>query len=275
MRDFRQPTALPSPKRALGLPPAVILVGGHESNAGRALLPHLHTYGACAVAPVGPGLGKALADALSRTEGPVCVVPMTLGRDPGLVAGAANLVRRTALSRPAGRRLVFTRPLGLEGQLDGWLLEALSRGPSLGRAADNAVLVTAAPAGPVADGALRSAARRLARHTTAHVTAALERGSVVEAETERLRRLGARRIVVISAGLAVPRVSWAPDVFDMGPLLGPSSIRSLVGARCAAALHDLAMHEDDGVTAVLGPHPEHRRAEPVHDARPHPREDER
>lgn len=135
MRDSCNPAALHRPGGASGPHPAVVLVGGHESASGRALLPRLHAYGARAVAPVGAELGKALADALNSTEDHVCVVPMTLGRDPGLVAGAANLVRRAARSRPVGPRLVLTRPLGLEGQLDGWLLDALGRESTLGRAA--------------------------------------------------------------------------------------------------------------------------------------------
>lgn len=80
---------------------------------------------------------------------------------------------------------------------------------------------------------------------------------------------------MVSAGLAAPQVPWAPDVFNLGPLLEPPTVGSLVGARCAAALHDLAAHGDDGVAAVLKPRYEHAGAEPSHDAHPHPGQDGR
>ena len=86
-------------------PAVVVLAGGHESDGGRDLAGLVTPSGAPAgrgpvvhaAAAAGRPLAEAVRSALAAGDGPVCVVPMTLGRDPKLVADTARALRWLAV----------------------------------------------------------------------------------------------------------------------------------------------------------------------------------
>ncbi|MEU9040449.1 MULTISPECIES: cobalamin biosynthesis protein CbiX [unclassified Kitasatospora] len=255
-------------------PATVVLAGGHESDGGRDLAtltahePAVHAPSHAtvhAVAPAGRPLAEAVRSALAATERPVCVVPMTLGRDPRLVADTARALRRLAAGDGRGR-LALTAPFGATEHLVGWLRAAAATAP------DGAVLVTAPAAGPFEDAELFRIAR-LVRQYGRHrwVEVAFDGGDPDPAEgAERCRLLGAREVTAVPAsfgpalrtsrdgaraeareGLRGGTSPGAPlDVRDGGPLLRPSAIAGVVAARTAAALHLLG-HGEDGILAGL------------------------
>jgi hypothetical protein len=63
----------------------LVLVGGHESGAGEQLGPWVESGHAFRAVGTGRALAEAVEAALAHTDRPVCVVPMTLGRDHELV----------------------------------------------------------------------------------------------------------------------------------------------------------------------------------------------
>ncbi|MFI9359569.1 sirohydrochlorin chelatase [Kitasatospora sp. NPDC053057] len=245
-------------------PAVVVLAGGHESVGGRDLAalvdrgpagqgpagrgPVVH-----AAAPAGRPLTEAVRSALAAGDGPVCVVPMTLGRDPKLIADTARALRWLAADEGRGR-LALTAPFGAAEHLIGWLRAAAASAGS-----GDAVLVTAPAAGPFEDAELFRIAR-LVRQYGRHrlVEVAFAGGDPGPAEgAERCRLLGADRITAVPAsfGPALPADLKEADqrdsgVRDGGPLLRPSAIAGVVAARTAAALHLLG-HGEDGILAGL------------------------
>ncbi|MFF0408924.1 cobalamin biosynthesis protein CbiX [Kitasatospora sp. NPDC004745] len=233
----------------------VVLAGGHESDGGRDLAalverePTVH-----AAAAVGRPLAEAVRSALAAADGPVCVVPMTLGRDPGLVADAARALRWLADGEVRGR-LALTEPFGGRDHLVGWLRAAAGAhdadgadGPGPG----GALLVTAPAAGPFEDADLFRTAR-LVRQYGRHrwVEVAFAGGDPDPAEgAERCRLLGARTVTAVPASFGPALRAGLPGVRDGGPLLGPAAIAGVVAARTAAALHLLG-HGEDGILAGL------------------------
>lgn len=193
--------------------------------------------------------GRALTEAITAVRGwspdPVCVVPMTLGRDPALIADTARALswaRRESDSSPP----ILAAPLGAADHLIGWL-----RGRAVATAAD-AVLVTAPVADPFADAELFRIARLVRQFGAAHLVEVGLLGGDPDVATgvDRCRRLGADRITVLPAWLgASPRVE-SDDVVDGGPLLGAAALRGVVAARVAEALHG-AGHGHDGIDAGL------------------------
>ncbi|MEV7770992.1 cobalamin biosynthesis protein CbiX [Kitasatospora sp. NPDC086791] len=291
----------------------VVLAGGHESRGGRDLAalvaaglavpapapaladpaapaPALAVHAAVpapalavhAVAPVGRPLTEAVRSALAVGEGPVCVVPMTLGRDPRLVADTARALRWLAAGE--GRsRLALTAPFGAAEHLVGWLRAAAGAAP------EGAVLVTAPAAGPFEDAELFRIAR-LVRQYGRHrwVEVAFDGGDPDPAEgAERCRLLGADEVTAVPASFGpAPRTappgardgargSARDGVRDGGPLLRPAAIAGVVAARTAAALHLLGRGED-GILAGLGAEHGHGYAhshgpgEPHHHHHSHP-----
>jgi hypothetical protein len=239
-------------RQAAGIGPAtVVLAGGHESDGGRDLAalverrstangPTVH-----AVAAAGRPLAEAVRSALAATGGPVCVVPMTLGRDPGLVADTARALRWLAADQGRGR-LALTAPFGAAEHLIGWLRAAAGAG------GEGAVLVTAPAAGPFEDAELFRIAR-LVRQYGRHrwVEVALVGGDPDPAEgAERCRLLGAAEVTAVPASFGPALRTALPGVRDGGPLLRPSAIAGVVAARTAAALHLLG-HGEDGIAAGL------------------------
>ncbi|MEU4118544.1 cobalamin biosynthesis protein CbiX [Kitasatospora sp. NPDC028055] len=284
-------------------PATVVLAGGHESDGGRdlaALVGHgqghsgqghpahgyaVHGYAVHAAAAAGRPLAEAVRSALAAGDGPVCVVPMTLGRDPKLIADTARALRWLAAGEGRGR-LALTPPFGAAEHLIGWLRAAAG-------AADDgdAVLVTAPAAGPFEDAELFRIARLVRQYGRHHrVEVAFTGGDPDPAEgVERCRLLGAARVTAVPAsfGPALP-VGPIPaltgeDVRDGGPLLRPSAIAGVVAARTAAALHLLG-HGEDGILAGLdaehghgyahshgpgGPHHDHGHHDHGHHPHPH------
>ncbi|MFG2911882.1 cobalamin biosynthesis protein CbiX [Kitasatospora sp. NPDC048298] len=225
----------------------VVLAGGHESDGGRALATLVATGPAVhAAAPAGRPLTEAVRSALAAAgDGPVCVVPMTLGRDPGLIADTARALRWLAAGEGRGR-LALTAPFGAADHLIGWLRAAAGAAP------DGAVLVTAPAAGPFEDAELFRIAR-LARQYGRHrwVEVAFDGGDPDPAEgAERCRLLGAREVTAVAASFGPALRTALPGVRDGGPLLRPSAVAGVVAARTAAALHLLG-HGEDGILAGL------------------------
>lgn len=225
----------------------VVLAGGHESDGGRDLAALVATGPAVhAAAPAGRALTEAVRSALAASgDGPVCVVPMTLGRDPALIADTARALRWLAAAEGRGR-LALTAPFGAAEHLIGWLRAAAGAAP------DGAVLVTAPAAGPFEDAELFRIAR-LTRQYGRHrwVEVALDGGDPDPAEgAERCRLLGAREVTAVPASFGPALRTALPGVRDGGPLLRPSAVAGVVAARTAAALHLLG-HGEDGILAGL------------------------
>ncbi|MFE4975267.1 sirohydrochlorin chelatase [Kitasatospora sp. NPDC056651] len=237
----------------------VVLAGGHESDGGRDLAALVAPGSTGSTGPAGPAgavahaaapagrrLTEAVRSALAAAgDGPVCVVPMTLGRDPKLVADTARALRWLAAGEGRGR-LALTAPFGTADHLIGWLRAAAGTAP------DGAVLVTAPAAGPFEDAELFRIAR-LARQYGRHrwVEVAFDGGDPDPAEgAERCRLLGAREVTAVPASFGPALRGALPGVRDGGPLLRPSAVAGVVAARTAAALHLLG-HGEDGILAGL------------------------
>ncbi|WP_436775108.1 sirohydrochlorin chelatase [Yinghuangia sp. YIM S09857] len=224
----------------------VVLVRGREAGTGadlRALAGRDAT-----VVTAGRELHRTLA---SRPAGrDVVVVPMTLGREPGLVAEAARTVRAL---RPEPRGgVAVAEPFGTSDHLVGWL-----RAAAAGIDPDTALLVAAPTGDPYEDAELYRVShlvRRNGRHRM--VETALIGGEPDVAEA--LRRcvlLGARRIAVLRGSFAAAVLPSAVDgvpVSDAGPLLRPAAAAAVLAARVASASHRLREHGDDGVRRALG-----------------------
>ncbi|MFJ5884709.1 cobalamin biosynthesis protein CbiX [Kitasatospora cineracea] len=239
-------------------PAVLVLAGGHESDGGRDLTPLTAagpgaTAGPTvhAVAPAGRPLAEAVRAALAAPGGhPVCVVPMTLGRDPRLVADAARTLRALA-AEPGQRpgRLALTAPFAAAEHLIGWLRAAARTTPAT---PDGALLVTAPAAGPFEDAELFRIAR-LARQFGRHrwVEVAFDGGDPDPAEgAARCRLLGARTVTAVPAAFGPALHTPVPGVLDGGPLLRPSAVAGVLAARTADALHLLG-HGEDGTAAGL------------------------
>ncbi|PTR21851.1 hypothetical protein C8K36_11317 [Rhodococcus sp. OK519] len=191
--------------------------------------------------------GRALTEAIDAvrvgSSAPVCVVPMTLGRDPGLVADAARAAswaRRESDSPP----VMLARPLGESDHLVGWL-----RGRAVAASTD-ALLISAPAGSPFEDAELFRIARLVRQFgPVGLVEVALLGGDPDLADgIDRCRRLGAAEITVVPAWLGLPA---RHGVVDGGPLLGDAALRGVVEARVTDALH-LAGHGNDGIDHGLG-----------------------
>ncbi|MFJ9771398.1 cobalamin biosynthesis protein CbiX [Kitasatospora sp. NPDC101157] len=274
-------------------PAVVVLAGGHESDGGRdlaGLVTPLHGAPAGhgplvhAAAPAGRPLAEAVRSALAGWEdAPVCVVPMTLGRDPKLVADTARALHWLAAGEGRGR-LALTAPFGAAEHLIGWLRAAAGSASGTSVATTSAtptfatptsatptsattapadsgeaILVTAPAAGPFEDAELFRIARLVRQHGRHRlVEVAFAGGDPGPAEgVERCRLLGADRITAVPASFGPALPEGLRDLGlrdgglrDGGPLLRPSAITGVVAARTAAALHLLG-HGEDGILAGL------------------------
>lgn len=227
---------------------AVIAVCGHEAAYGRAL-DGLVDPGV-SVVPSGRELFRSISAHLRRGEETV-VVPMTLGRDPELVADTARTLRAV----PAGERgaTVLAAPFGTAQHLVGWLRAAAGRVPEA-----SALLVTAPSGDPFEDAELyRIAAlvRRYGRHALVEV--AFTGGDPDPAEgVRRCGLLGAERVTLLPAGFAPPE---APEVTGAarlpvdraGPLVPASALRRVLAERVADARRRRREHGDDGIATGL------------------------
>jgi sirohydrochlorin cobaltochelatase len=233
----------------------VLLSCGHESVGGTAL-PELTRP--AEVLPVGRALSEAVSTALERASRPVCVVPMTLGRDPRLVAESARALRWVGAESGHPHRVALTASFGTTDHLTAWLRSAALRFERVPDAVCG--LLIAAPAGGPFDDAELFRIARLVRQYGRHrlVEVAFTAGDPDIAEgIERLTRLGAQRVGLISAGfgpVSSETLNASVPVDDAGPLLGSAMICQVVQARVVAALEGLARGED-GIAAGL--HAEH------------------
>lgn len=215
----------------------MIAVGGHESAEGAAL-PDLVGPDVTSVA-CGRQLLRATRELLRTHAGWVCVVPMTVGRDAGLIADTARTL--LALSSQDRARVVLSEPFGTAQHLIGWLRAAAKLVPN-----DAALLVTA-PAGDAYDDAELFRVARLVWQYGPHrvVEPALIGGDPDPAAgLERCALLGAPRVVTLSASFVPARLPGA------APLLSVPAIAGVLAARVSDAIRRAA-HGDDGLTAGL------------------------
>ncbi|MFD7068625.1 sirohydrochlorin chelatase [Streptomyces sp. NPDC059913] len=243
----------------------VIAVCGHEAGYGAAL----HD-----LAETGPTVvrdGRALfrtVTALARRGEESCVVPMTLGRDPELVADTARTLR--ALPPAARARTLLTEPFGTAQHLTAWLRAAAGRAPG------TAALLVTAPAGdPFEDAELyrvASLVRRYGGHELVEV--AFTGGDPGPAEgVRRCQLLGAREVVLLPAAFARPPLPDVPGarITDGGPLLSPAALARVLAERVADARRHRAEHGDDGIAAGLtaADHHGHAHTHPPGEGHPH------
>jgi sirohydrochlorin cobaltochelatase len=235
----------------------LVLVGGHESVAGRQLDPWVDSGHAFRAVGAGRALTEAVEAALAHTDRPVCVVPMTLGRDPDLVADAARSLRWLARSTAPGR-LALTEPFGSAEHLVGWLRAAAGRsgpaGAEAGSGAGTALLVTAPAADSFQDAELFRIARLVQRHGRHRWVEVAFTGPGADpglAEgVDRCRRLGAERVVLLPAAFGPASAAPVPGAEDGGRLLSLRAVAGVLDARADAALHRLR-HGRDGIAAGL------------------------
>lgn len=226
----------------------VIAVCGHEAGYGRALDGLVDPE--VAVVPSGRALFRSIAAHQRRGEEAV-VVPMTLGRDPALVADTARTLRAVAGGgRPAA---VLAEPFGTAQHLVGWLRAVAGRVP------ETAALLLTAPSGdPFEDAELYRVAalvRRYGRHALVEV--AFTGGDPDPAEgVRRCRLLGAEQVTLLPAGFAPPEVPGLSGadrvpVDREGSLVPASALRRVLAERVADARRRRRELGDDGVAAGL------------------------
>ncbi|WP_157570368.1 sirohydrochlorin chelatase [Microtetraspora malaysiensis] len=220
----------------------VVLVGGHESGYGGAL------RGLCREMVTGVGSGLH-----ALTRGPAVVVPMTLGRDAGVVADIARVLRWNSREREPGE-LLLAPPLATVDHLVGWI-RAAARRVAVPEPEAGAVLIVAPAATADEDAELFRVARLAREHSGCHrVEVALIGGDPNVAEgVTRCRLLGARQVVVVPASFVEP--ATPPGTIASGPLLSPAALEELIGQRVTAAEHRWDEHHDDGL--VVAPSARH------------------
>ncbi|MFJ7084129.1 sirohydrochlorin chelatase [Streptomyces griseus] len=226
----------------------VIAVCGHEAAYGRALAPVVDA--GVSVVPNGRELFRSITEHARRGEEAV-VVPMTLGRDPELVADTARTLRAV----PAAERgtAVLAEPFGTARHLVGWLRAAAGR-----VAEDSALLVTAPSGDPFEDAELYRIAALVRRYGSRPlVEVAFSGGDPDLAEgIRRCRLLGARRVALLPAAFALPDVPGATGAEQLpvdlaGPLVSAPALRRVLAERVTDARRRLREHGDDGVGAGL------------------------
>ncbi|WP_275577962.1 sirohydrochlorin chelatase, partial [Streptomyces sp. M10] len=230
----------------------VIAVGGHESDGAAALTGVLGPE----VVRVAGGRELVREVRSARADGErVCVVPMTLGRDPSLVADAARTLLALDASERAGT--VLAEPFATTAHLVGWLRTLATRIPD-----DRALLVTAPSGDPFSDADLFRTARlvrQYGRHRTVEV--ALLGGDPGLAEgVRRCRALGAPRVVVLPAAWAVPEPTGVPHTEYGGPLLSGSAAAGVLASRVREAQDRYERSGDDGVARALAADHDHGHA---------------
>lgn len=231
--------------------PTVLLSCGHERGE---FAPVTATAVPCV--PAGRGLVGAVEEALNGGDGPVCVVPMTLGRDPRLIAESARALRWAVEQCPG--RAMLADPFGSASHLIAWLRTAALRSSSVvvdGEQADLRALLIVAPAADPFDDAELFRIARLVRQfgRDRWVEVAFTGGDPGIAEgVDRCLRLGANRVLAVPAafGSALPDEHTDRAVVDGGPLLAAPAVQRVLEARVAAAMDRLA-HGDNGIDAGL------------------------
>ncbi|WP_405406647.1 sirohydrochlorin chelatase [Streptomyces sp. NBC_01104] len=224
---------------------AVVAVCGHEAAHGRALDGVLDA--GVDVVSNGRELFRSVTAHGRRGEETV-VVPMTLGRDPELVADTARTLRAV----PAAERgtTVLAEPFGTAQHLTGWLRAAAGRVPE-----SCALLLTAPSGDPFEDAELYRIAALVRRYgRRGLVEVAFTGGDPDPAEgVRRCRLLGAERVTLLPAAFALPQVpeEGALPVEPAGPLVPASALRRVLAERVADAWRRWHEHGDDGIATGL------------------------
>ncbi|WUT00642.1 cobalamin biosynthesis protein CbiX [Streptomyces sp. NBC_00708] len=233
---------------------AVIAVCGHEAAYGRALEGRLDPR--VGIVPSGRALFRAVAAHLRRGER-VVVVPMTLGREPGLVADTARTLRAVPGAGPGA--VLLAEPFGTAQHLVAYLRAAAGRVP-----ADTALLVTAPSGDPFEDAELYRVAalvRRYGRHGLVEV--AFDGGDPDPAEgVRRCGLLGAASVALLPASFTdvVAGGEAAVPVTAAGPLVPDPALRRVLDERAADARRRWSEHGDDGIPTGLAAADHHGHA---------------
>lgn len=221
----------------------VIAVCGHEAAHGRAL--HGLVHPDVVVVPSGRELYRAVAGHRGVER---CVIPMTLGRDPELVADTARTLRAVPAAVRSGTLLA--EPFGTSQHLVAWLRAAAGRVPD-----DSALLVTAPSGDPFEDAELyrvASLVRRYGSHPSVEV--AFTGGDPGPAEgVERCRLLGASQVALLPAAFALPDVPVVPgiEVTCAGPPVERAALAQVLAVRVEDARRRWSEWGDDGVATGL------------------------
>ncbi|GGO80525.1 sirohydrochlorin chelatase [Nonomuraea cavernae] len=229
-------------------PRDVLLAAGHESLGGQSLRDL-----------AGPGTeahaaGRDLAAAV-RDHARAVVVPMTLGRDPGLSATAAQTLAWAARDRTPGD-LLLAPPLGSPEHLVGWLKAAIGRDLRAGPP-PQAVVLSAPSAGPEQDAELFKVAYLVGRGLPVRwVEVALTGGRPDMTESlARCHLLGAVDVLLVPASFVPAPV--LDGVRTGGPLLGPAGLAALIRDRVATAERRWRLDGDDGLSGERSAHHHH------------------
>lgn len=231
----------------------VVLAGGHESNDGADLV----RFAQQPAVRVALGRGRGLHDAVtaSRAAGrPVVVVPMTMGRDPTMVAEAAKTLHWLARKQHAA--IALAAPFGIADHLTA-RLRSVAREVAA-QCPDAALLIAARSSNPFDDAELHRIAHLVRVHGAGLevAVATFDHGSAaLDDAITRLRRLGFDRITVVPAGFdgsfEIARVLADPaGVSEHAPLTSDTVVHRIVADRVDAALHALR-HGDDGIDTGL------------------------
>jgi sirohydrochlorin cobaltochelatase len=228
----------------------VVLVGGHESADGADLVRFGDVAEHVTTAKPGRGLHNVVSDALAAGE-TVVIVPMTFGRHPTMVADTAKTLRW--LSGGHSGRLALAAPFGQIDHLTAWLRTAANRAAS--KDTEAALLVVAPPSNPFDEAELHRVAYLVATHgALAEVGVAIAAdGADLDASAQRLRRLGAERIVTVPAGFAATLPPAHAE--HGGPLMSDAAVARVIRTRVRDALVALDAGHDgigDGLLADHG-----------------------
>ncbi|MFF5722072.1 cobalamin biosynthesis protein CbiX [[Kitasatospora] papulosa] len=229
----------------------VVAVYSHEAGDGRALRDFAGPD--VLVVPGGRELIRALAG-LRRSGEEACVVPMTLGRDPELVADTARTLRALPAGQTSGTLLA--QPFGTARHLIAWLRAAALRAPET-----SALLVTA-PTGGLYDDAELHRIARLVHGYGSHrlVEVALTGGDPDPAEgVRRCGLLGASRVTLLPAAFQLPEVPGAPgvEVTSAGPTVSRAALARVLAERVAEAGQRWSRGRDDGIATGLAAADDH------------------
>lgn len=229
----------------------VVIVGGHERGATVPLEPLAEHGPLLRAGSAGRHLTEAVHQALESTDQPVCVVPMTMGRDPRLVASAARTLMAVAAGAAEGR-LMLADAFGNSTLLTGWLRVAANEAADPHGREGLAVLLVANAANAYDDAELFRIGRLVkVQDDIPWVEVAFHDGDPDVAEgVQRCERLGADRVALIPADFGPATDTPLAGVIDNGPLLRPATISGMVASRVSAAIHKLS-RGDDGIAAGL------------------------
>ncbi|MEU8704582.1 cobalamin biosynthesis protein CbiX [Streptomyces sp. NPDC048565] len=225
----------------------VVAVYGHEAGDGEALRDLVGPE--ALVVRGGRELIRALAG-LRRSGDMACVVPMTLGRDPELVADTARTLRALPAGQTTGTLLA--EPFGTGGHLVARLRAAANRTPGT-----SALLVTAPTGGLFDDAELYRIARLVHGYGTHRlVEVALTGGDPDPAEgVRRCGLLGASRVTLLPAAFALTEVP-APGVpgvtvTSAGPVVSRAALARVLAERVTDARLRWNRSQDDGIATGL------------------------